>query len=112
MILSMSEITKPVSRESDKFMLRLPDGMRELIAEEAKKNGRSMNAEIVHVLTAVYNNKQYLGELTHANIPDTELGNEIHRASVKAVTEAVNEVLKSHGLLERFAEILNEQKSK
>ncbi|WP_081545959.1 Arc family DNA-binding protein [Chromobacterium haemolyticum] len=36
-----------VGRESDKFMLRLPDGMREHIAELAKANGRSMNAEIV-----------------------------------------------------------------
>lgn len=37
---------KPV-REHDKFMLRLPDGMREEIASEAKNNGRSMNTEIV-----------------------------------------------------------------
>jgi hypothetical protein len=36
-----------VGRESDKFMLRLPDGMRDRIAEVAKQNGRSMNAEIV-----------------------------------------------------------------
>jgi uncharacterized protein YggE len=40
----------PVNRESDKFMLRLPDGMRDLIAEAAKDNGRSMSAEIVHRL--------------------------------------------------------------
>lgn len=32
---------------SDKFILRLPDGMRSEIAAEAKANGRSMNAEIV-----------------------------------------------------------------
>lgn len=31
---------------ADKFLLRLPDGMRERIAEAAKANGRSMNAEI------------------------------------------------------------------
>lgn len=37
---------KPV-REQDKFMLRLPDGMRERIADEAKNSGRSMNSEIV-----------------------------------------------------------------
>lgn len=34
-------------RESDKFMLRLPDGMRERIKAEAEANNRSMNAEIV-----------------------------------------------------------------
>lgn len=31
-------------------MLRFPDGMRDQIAEAAKANGRSMNAEIVHRL--------------------------------------------------------------
>lgn len=39
-------------RDSDKFMLRFPDGMRDRIAEEAKANGRSMNAEIVARLAA------------------------------------------------------------
>lgn len=35
-------------RGSDKFMLRLPDGMRERIKRAAEHNGRSMNAELVH----------------------------------------------------------------
>ncbi|SFN84375.1 Arc-like DNA binding domain-containing protein [Thioclava dalianensis] len=35
---------------NDKFMLRLPDGMRERIKVIADKNGRSMNAEIVELL--------------------------------------------------------------
>ncbi|HDR2509892.1 TPA: Arc family DNA-binding protein [Enterobacter roggenkampii] len=43
----MSE--KPV-REYDKFMLRFPDGMRDAIALRAKKNGRSMNSEIIQIL--------------------------------------------------------------
>lgn len=38
---------KTVGRDSDKFMLRLPDGMRDRIAASAKENNRSMNAEIV-----------------------------------------------------------------
>lgn len=37
-------------RESDKFMLRLPDGMRGRIKAAADMNGRSMNAEIVNLL--------------------------------------------------------------
>jgi hypothetical protein len=37
----------PTGRDSDKFMLRLPDGMRDEIEATAKENGRSMNAEIV-----------------------------------------------------------------
>lgn len=38
------------SRSLDKFVLRLPEGLRERIANAAKANGRSMNAEIVRVL--------------------------------------------------------------
>lgn len=45
---------KPV-RDYDKFMLRLPDGMRSAIAELARKNGRSMNAEIVQILEDAIN---------------------------------------------------------
>ena len=39
-----------VGRGSDQFMLRLPDGMRDFIAEIAERNGRSMNAEIITAL--------------------------------------------------------------
>jgi len=37
-------------KDYDKFVLRLPEGMREAIADLAKANGRSMNAEIVQIL--------------------------------------------------------------
>ncbi|HBY6105594.1 Arc family DNA-binding protein [Klebsiella pneumoniae] len=43
---------KPV-REYDKFMLRFPDGMRDAIAERAKRNGRSMNSEIIQIIEDV-----------------------------------------------------------
>ncbi|EPN2807554.1 Arc family DNA-binding protein [Serratia marcescens] len=43
----MSE--KPV-RDYDKFMLRMPDGMRDMIARMAKQDGRSMNSEILALL--------------------------------------------------------------
>lgn len=39
---------------TDKFMLRLPDGMRERIKIRADKNNRSMNAEIVSTLEYTY----------------------------------------------------------
>lgn len=48
--VSMSSRTTPTSRNSDKFVLRMPDGMRDTIAELAKQSGRSMNAEIVYRL--------------------------------------------------------------
>ncbi|MCS3470423.1 Arc family DNA-binding protein [Pseudomonas sp. Pseusp122] len=35
------------SRTADKFVVRLPDGMREHIAEVAKNHHRSMNSEII-----------------------------------------------------------------
>lgn len=48
------------SRDLNKFLVRMPDGMRDRIAEAAKANGRSMNAEIVHRL-----------ELTFGGMPST-----------------------------------------
>lgn len=36
----------------EKFVVRLPDGMRERIALRARENTRSMNSEIVHRLEA------------------------------------------------------------
>lgn len=48
MKVMMKKSTSPTGRSSDKFMLRLPDGMRDTISELAKDSGRSMNAELVH----------------------------------------------------------------
>lgn len=39
-----------IGRRSDGFMLRMPDGMRDQIKENAAKNRRSMNAEIITIL--------------------------------------------------------------
>lgn len=39
------------SRQQDKFVLRMPDGMRDRISAAAKENGRSMNAEISYRLS-------------------------------------------------------------
>lgn len=35
------------SRTADKFVVRLPDGMRERVAEVARDHHRSMNSEII-----------------------------------------------------------------
>lgn len=44
-------MTKPnneaPSQSADKYIVRFPDGMRDRIAEAAKTNNRSMNAEII-----------------------------------------------------------------
>lgn len=49
-------MSKFPSQEMDRFNLRLPEGMREAIAERAKENGRSMNSEIIDMI----NNSLYL----------------------------------------------------
>lgn len=38
------------SENADKFVVRLPDGMRDRIRVNAEANRRSMNSEIVHYL--------------------------------------------------------------
>ncbi|ENZ1677153.1 TPA: Arc family DNA-binding protein [Proteus mirabilis] len=46
-------MAKYPSQLQDKFNLRLPDGMKDIIAERAKANGRSMNSEIIQMLQDV-----------------------------------------------------------
>ena len=41
-------------RAKDKFMLRLPDGLRHRVKEAAVSNRRSMNAEIVFHLEKIF----------------------------------------------------------
>jgi hypothetical protein len=42
------------SNASDKFIVRLPDGMRDKIAEAARSNSRTMNAEVVARLQTTF----------------------------------------------------------
>ncbi|AZC83942.1 MULTISPECIES: Arc family DNA-binding protein [Pseudomonas] len=41
---------QPQRQFQEKFVVRLPDGMRDKIARQARSNDRSMNSEIVHRL--------------------------------------------------------------
>lgn len=50
----------------DKFMLRLPDGMRDRIRAAAEANGRSMNAEIVYTLEHAYPGNTEIDEIASA----------------------------------------------
>ncbi len=43
----MATQTSSTGRESDKFMLRLPDGMRAKLKASAEAAGRTMNAELI-----------------------------------------------------------------
>lgn len=40
--------------KANQFMVRFPDGVREVIKERAKEAHRSMNAEIVYQLSRAY----------------------------------------------------------
>ncbi|MFG1421738.1 Arc family DNA-binding protein [Roseixanthobacter liquoris] len=51
-------------REYDKFMLRMPEGMRDRIAREAKSNGRSMNAELIARIEKTLEDDTALAKLT------------------------------------------------
>ncbi|WP_290906198.1 Arc family DNA-binding protein [Aquabacterium sp.] len=47
------------TRFSDKFLVRLPHGMRDQLAEAARENGRTMTAEIAHRLQASFGSAQF-----------------------------------------------------
>lgn len=42
------------AQTADKANVRFPDGMREKIKEEARRNQRTMNAEIIYRLNQAY----------------------------------------------------------
>lgn len=73
----------PTGRDSEKFNLRLPDGMRALIAEAAARNNRSMNSEIVARL------EQSFGEDVAARL---EYG-VTEKVGVRTITSIVNQVV-------------------
>ncbi|WP_313195877.1 Arc family DNA-binding protein [Shinella zoogloeoides] len=50
----MGKAPKTPNEELDKFLLRMPDGLRERIKAAAEMNNRSMNAEIVTTLEGAY----------------------------------------------------------
>lgn len=51
----MDEEKGGIGRDSDQFMLRMPDGMRGQIKIQAAKNRRSMNAELVLIIERAIN---------------------------------------------------------
>jgi predicted transcriptional regulator len=60
----MSVTAKRAGRDSDQFIVRLPDGMRKQVAKVAERDGRSMNAVIVTALAVYLENEkqdQFLG---------------------------------------------------
>ena len=61
------------SRTADKFVVRLPDGMRERIAEVARDHHRSMNSEIIARLEQSLIQEGNLGEELSMRLDSPEL---------------------------------------
>ncbi|WP_412461770.1 Arc family DNA-binding protein [Pseudomonas sp. SC11] len=70
------------SRTADKFVVRLPEGMREQVADVARKNHRSMNSEIIDRLEQSLLNAQFepTQQLLDGAINTEELKAELSRA--------------------------------
>lgn len=45
---------KPLVKDQEKFIVRLPDGMRERIKEKAERDGISMNEAVVNALEGAF----------------------------------------------------------
>ncbi|MGO1272026.1 Arc family DNA-binding protein [Pseudomonas helleri] len=61
------------SRTADKFVVRLPDGMRERIAEVARNHHRSMNSEIIARLEQSLIQEDALGDEPSLRLDSPEL---------------------------------------
>ena len=61
------------SRTADKFVVRLPDGMRERIAEVARNHHRSMNSEIIARLEQSLIQEGVLGDELSMRLDSPEL---------------------------------------
>ena len=61
------------SRKADKFVVRLPDGMRERIADVARNHHRSMNSEIIARLEQSMLQESALGDDLNMRLDSSEL---------------------------------------
>lgn len=57
---------------ADKYIIRLPEGMRDRIRQRAEANRRSMNSEIVHYLDRALAAENEKGPAEAATSPDHE----------------------------------------
>ncbi|WP_068951558.1 Arc family DNA-binding protein [Pararhizobium polonicum] len=66
----MADRSSYPSEQADKYLLRMPEGMREQLKEAAKRNNRSMNAEIVARIEASFTNLHMTdGKVSSVTIP-------------------------------------------
>ena len=87
-------------RDSDKFMLRLPNGMRDRLKAEAEANKRSMNAEIVARIEESFQGSYVTNEdpnfekfLSQPNLTSDDLVDQIkllHKNNSIAIANLIN----------------------
>jgi len=68
----MADRSQYPSEQADKYLLRLPDGMRERLKDAAKENNRSMNAEIVARLEQSFLSKVYADGINEVSMSKRE----------------------------------------
>lgn len=101
---------KDSSNFIERFTVRLPDGMRDTIAERARKNGRSMNSEIIQIIEDAIRRDAIIDSALSQNI-DTRLDEnkvselELLQEKIIAIQRSENDLLKEKlELLKRMAE--------
>lgn len=85
------------SRVLEKFVVRLPPGMREQIAQVAEKSGRSMNAEIVHRLRESLDSRDVTTRGSALDAPHSPL------PSILAVEQFAKQVADAQRAMDQFA---------
>ena len=80
------------SDKADQFVVRMPDGMRNKIAEAAKRNGRSMNAEIIFRLEATFDITK---EIANTDCDDPKEFALLGLKALKSQTTALTEVIEA-----------------
>ncbi|EKY1941887.1 Arc family DNA-binding protein [Cronobacter turicensis] len=98
-------MSKFPSQEMDRFNLRFPEGMRELIAERARRNGRSMNSEIIQIIEDALNRDNLINAAVDENISDKL--DESKVSELELLQEKIIAIQKSEvNLLRKQVEIL------
>lgn len=83
-------------QDQDKFVIRLPEGMRERIKAVAERNNRSMNAEIIFALSDWLETDKYHSSLVESDSREQEVDVVFRRIRniediERTVTEIANE---------------------
>ena len=94
-------MAKDNHQDTDNFLLRLPDGMRDTVAELARVNGRSMNAQFVMMVSAQIGDQSVSPEMSGPTIEDLRTRVDI----LKATSAEADRLLALRGGALRFYEL-------